>query len=110
MNLEIAPNAIIAIPTGFSTSHWAQLDGCGKLEPLPPSINAQRASAPGLRSSRSSKRPPICARSWCVATPPPVISIYDLRPAPAGQVAACVPFADHAEARFVPTPDKACAS
>lgn len=27
-----------------------------------------------------------------------------LGPAPAGRVAACIPFADHAEARFVPDP------
>ena len=33
-----------------------------------------------------------------------------LGPAPAHQVAACVPFADHAEARFVPSPGAACAS
>ena len=33
----------------------------------------------------------------------------DLGPAPPGQVAACVPFTDRAQARFVPVPREACA-
>jgi hypothetical protein len=36
LNLEIYPNAIVPIPSGFNTSRWAQLDGCGKLAQLPP--------------------------------------------------------------------------
>jgi len=31
-----------------------------------------------------------------------------LGPAPEGEVAVCVPFADYAQARFVPAPEAAC--
>jgi hypothetical protein len=36
MNLRLAENATVPIPLGYTVSRWAQLDGCGKLEPFDP--------------------------------------------------------------------------
>lgn len=36
MNVKFAQNATVPVPLGFTTSRWAQLDGCGKLEPFEP--------------------------------------------------------------------------
>ena len=40
---------------------------------------------------------------------PVLCNDVDLAPPPAGRMAACVPFADRAEARLVPTPPATCA-
>jgi len=59
LNLGIYPNAIVPIPSGFAASRWAQVDGCGKLAPLPPPTQAEEplarvkpdiAEAPDLHS------------------------------------------------------------
>jgi hypothetical protein len=34
--LEFHPHAMLPIPKELVTTHWLQLDGCGRLEPLPP--------------------------------------------------------------------------
>jgi hypothetical protein len=44
-----------------------------------------------------------------VASGPVLCNDIDLGPAPPGQIAACVPYANRAEARFVAEPAKACA-
>ncbi len=36
MNVKFAQNTTVSVPLGFTTSRWAQLDGCGKLEPFEP--------------------------------------------------------------------------
>ena len=209
LNLEVYPNATIPIPSGFVTSRWAQLDGCGKLAPFPPppepprvyikheivdppdlrSIVARRDPATGhanlyvdeawlaqhhepvtvhvlnvCRYDAEAGRwqrlaPPRDRISWRLVPQSPAqirlgdrvafeipreVALYwlswseqhdanhssqnvrwnaamvvsgpvlcndvDLGTAPEGRVAACVPFANRAEARFVPAPEKACRS
>ena len=48
-------------------------------------------------------------RDGLVTSGPVLCNDIDLGPAPPGQIAACVPYADRAEARFVPSPREACA-
>ena len=36
MNFEFNESSMIPVPRGFVVSRWAQLDGCGKLEPFDP--------------------------------------------------------------------------
>ena len=48
-------------------------------------------------------------RDALVTSGPILCNDVDLRPPPSGQVAACVPYTDRAEARFVHTPAEACA-
>jgi hypothetical protein len=36
MNFEFEPNVSVPIPRGLVKSRWVELDGCGKLSPLPP--------------------------------------------------------------------------
>jgi hypothetical protein len=48
-------------------------------------------------------------RDALVISGPILCNDVDLGPPPSGQVAACVPYADRAEARFVLTPAEACA-
>ena len=55
------------------------------------------------RSSRS-----IRFRDALVTSGPVLCNDIDLGPAPPDQVAACVPHADRAEARFMPSPREAC--
>ena len=43
-----------------------------------------------------------------VTSGPVLCNDIDMPPAPEGRVPACVPFADRAEARFVPSPKKPC--
>jgi hypothetical protein len=207
-NLEIS-SSHIPFPTGFRTTRWVQLDGCGKLEAFPPPPEAtppghikpeipeppdlvaivvrretgsgratlrvdeawlqkhnmpvvfhvakvcrydaaagqwQHLSPPDPRRStrlvplspedaskgdrvafelpqetalfwlqwgeqhednRSSRR--IRFRDALVTSGPVLCNDIDLGPAPPDQVAACVPYADRAEARFVPRPREACA-
>ena len=59
----------------------------------------------GERSAHSLR----CYRDALVTGGPILCNDVDLGPAPSGQVAACVPYADRAEARFVLTPAEACA-
>jgi hypothetical protein len=47
-------------------------------------------------------------RESLVLTGPVQCNDIELGEAPAGKIAACVPFTAHAEARFVPQPVKAC--
>jgi len=47
-------------------------------------------------------------REALVASGPVLCNDIDLGPPPAGAVAACVPFPDHAQARFVPLPAEEC--
>ena len=208
INLEVFPNAIIPIPSGFRVSRWAQLDGCGKLEPFPPppadvppvfvqpvipeppdlhAVVTHRDAASGYASLRVDEAwltrhnkpvvfrvnvmcrydaaadawqrlpvpdgqqhwrlvpqsPEAAARGNRVAFEAPIqialfwlrwseqsavnsssrdiayrdalvmsgpVQCNDIHPgeAPPGKVAACVPFAERAEARFVPAPEKAC--
>jgi hypothetical protein len=206
-DLEIS-SSHIPFPTGFRTSRWVQLDGCGKLEPYPPPPEAspvhikpeipepsdlvaivvgretgsghaalrvdeawlenhnmpvvfhvagicryaaasgqwQRLPRPDAGRStrlvplspedaskgdrvafelpqetalfwlqwgeqhednRSSRR--IRFRDALVTSGPVLCNDIDLGLAPPDQVAACVPHADRAEARFVPSPREACA-
>ena len=44
------------------------------------------------------------------ASGPILCQDIDLSPAPAGMIATCLPFPDHAEARFVPLPSLPCAA
>jgi hypothetical protein len=57
--------------------------------------DAERAAPPAARESLATSGPMLCEDLM-------------LGPAPEGQVAACVPFSDRAEARFVPIPRLAC--
>src|SRR5262245_868474 len=61
-HLEFAPNAIVPVPTGFRTTQWVQLEGCGRLEPLPrreePSPSPSSAPASGPEPPPSTSRPP----------------------------------------------------
>lgn len=56
--------------------------------------------------NRSSRR--IRFRDALVTTGPVLCNDIDLGPAPPDQVAACLPYADRAEARFVQSPREAC--
>ncbi|MCC6197664.1 MAG: hypothetical protein IT518_24715 [Burkholderiales bacterium] len=197
----------LPIPSGFQTSRWAQLDGCGKLEPLPPPVQAQVALAADKPKPRTAPADPdlravvprrerttghanlavnevwlhghgaavivsvqrVCrydpkenqwralsapepGKRWRLApkstagervmyelpretalfwvqwserdddrlgarvryrdtrlvSGPVLCNDVMLGPAPEGSVATCVPFADHAQARFVPDPASAC--
>ena len=49
------------------------------------------------------------AREALAVSGPVLCNDVDLAPPPPGRVAACVPFADRAEARLVPTPPATCA-
>jgi len=35
-HLEFLPDAIVPVPRGFRTYRWTELEGCGRLDPLPP--------------------------------------------------------------------------
>ena len=204
MNLQFESR--LPIPRGFETSSWAQLDGCGKLEPLPPppapvrivamaaepvdlhAIVVHRTAGTGRAALRVDEAwlgrhrlavvfgvdkvcrydpadetwhelpRPDARRSWRIAPlgsrqgsmatriayeTPPDIGLYWVRwseqddgnrsanrvqwrdahlfsgpvlcndvmlgPAPPEKVAMCVPFANRAEARFVPEAASTCA-
>ena len=207
MNFEFNEYAMIPVPRGFVVSRWAQLDGCGKLEPFDPppadppvlrtkvnvevpdlhAVIAHRDAKTGIATLRVDEAwlqkhnmpvvfhvnlicrydadadkwqllpRPDARMSWrlvpgtgaeaalgnrvafelpketalywvhwseqkevnaaarlsvnrdtTVISGPVLCNDIALGPAPAGKVAACVPFADRAEARFVPEPVKAC--
>jgi hypothetical protein len=207
MNFEFDENATIPVPKGFRTSHWAQLDGCGKLLPFapppeeprvvakpsigePPDLHAValrreprtgyaalKVDEPWLRAHDTPVLfqvtricrydavtdlwqplvPPDPRRSWRLEPLSPAeaaegdrvafelpqeTALFEVRwveyhddlpasrnlayrdalvtsgpvpcndiamgPAPEGRISACVPFADRAEARFVPEPEKPC--
>jgi hypothetical protein len=46
--LEFFPDAILPIPRGFRTYRWTQLEGCGRLTPLPPPPQPPPAPAAAL--------------------------------------------------------------
>ena len=53
MNFEFNESAMIPYPRGFVVSRWAELDGCGKLEPYDPP-----PAAPAVTPARIAADPP----------------------------------------------------